>query len=533
MTWDGKKSREDGRSRPRRRARRPSWSPSLDSRGDLDQYPTDMPSSDFDPIIADDDARRIIRLMTSLERMASGSASEISLEDEDTSQSPESDEGRKTEPNSRTHVNQLTSNAEPEARTYIRTSARPLGDVRVEIEVAGSVEPPDELGEVSSIDEELSSDNDDELSSDNDKELSSDDDKVSQDNGQHLFQDHSAHEQQVEDGTRVAEEQVAQVEAPVGKELPGCVEQPETLAEANPTNDRLLPNDNEDLNRLQKRIEELEKVIVHKNTLVDEYEVIVNQDSSKDPRMEGAPRTNLTLLREARQTERGLKAELKDLGVQFDNLILARDARDKTIKELGDASRKYQLEKGKLTEEIKSLRDKVAQLETSNADFLRAFSNLEKKISALQAELSDRKVELKESDSLLTTVRDELRIAKKMLRECEYEKVTYVEQAALIDSLRDDLADQERYNAVLRMQIMELYDKIEQEVEERQDDGAEHDWEIQEERDSFARSDGKLMHWGRSVSSILDSPVCNTSLPPQQSRIRPSSVGWPALMGTF
>lgn len=487
-----------------------------------------MPSSDLDLIIADDEARRTIRLMTSLERMASGSASEISLdlEDEDTSQSPESDEGRKTEPNSRTHVNQLTSNAEPEARTYIGTSARPLADVRIEIEVAGSVEPPVEFGEVSSIDEELSSDDDKDLLSDNDKELSSDDDKASQDNGQHLFQDRSAHEQQVEDGTRVAEEQVAQVEALVGKELPGSVEK---LAEANPTNDRLLPNDNEDLNRLQKRIEELEKVIVHKNTLVDEYEVIVNQDSSRDPRMEGAPRTNLTLLREARQTERGLKAELKDLGVQFDNLILARDARDKTIKELGDASRKYQLEKGKLTEEIKSLRDKVAQLETSNADFLRAFSNLEKKISALQAELSDRKVELKESDGLLTTVRDELRIAKKMLRECEYEKVTYVEQAALIDSLRDDLADQERYNAALRMRIMEL----EQEVAERQDDGAEHDWEIQEERDSFARSDGKLMHWGRSVSSILDSPVCNTSLPPPQFRVRPSSVGWPALMRTF
>jgi len=465
--------------------------------------------------------RRNKKVKMRLEKMINGGATERSqeLDDEYMTQTLESDERWKSEPILSVDVNQQTSNAEPEATTFIWTAARLLAEIEksleqtehtarflgkknaeleacVEDEVAGSVEQPDEIGEGNSI---------------NEKQLS-DDDKASQDNGQHLPQDHDPLEQRVEGGTRVPKEQVAQVEAPVGKELPGSVEQPEKLAEANPTNDKLLPYDNEDRKTLEKRNEELEKLIVHTYALIDEYELMVNQDSSKTPGMEGAPRTNLTLLREARQTERDLKAQLKDLGVQFDDLTLVRDARDKTITELGDASRKYQLEKGKLKEEIKSLRDKVAQLETSNADFLDTFSNLEKKISALQTQLSDQKEELKESDGLLATVRDELRKAKKMLRECEKEKVAYLTRAALSDSMRDDLAYQKRYNAELKMRIVELGDTIEQVVAERHDDLAMHDWEIQEERDSFARSDSETLPWGHSVSSVFDSPVSNTSL---------------------
>ncbi|MCJ1248741.1 Myosin-11 [Trapelia coarctata] len=278
--------------------------------------------------------------------------------------------------------------------------------------------------------------------------------------------------------------------------------------------------------KVLKRIEELESIIASKDKLLKTFDSILKNDPTSATMEDDGTHPTLNLLRESKKNERDLKARVKGLEDQLDDLIVTRDDSESKIKSLSAANGKYKVETAKLDVEISALRSRVQELERSNANSLSTKLRLDGRIVELQKQVGDQNVELKEIDILLATVRKELRIANKVktdfqsqLRECQTDKLTLKAKVALSDNIRDDLAGQKRYNAELKKRIVEFGDQIDQAMEERLDGLATYDGEVRRMQSfDLGYRDGLWGFEGGNVlkNSLSNTSVSNTSFPTQQ-----------------
>jgi len=279
--------------------------------------------------------------------------------------------------------------------------------------------------------------------------------------------------------------------------------------------------------KLSKRIEELESKIETQEKLLAIFNSILKNDSAFATMDEDGTHPTLKLLRESKKNERDIQAKVKELETQLEELIDTRDENESKIKSLSAANGKYKVETNKLKDDISFLRSRVQELERSYTNSLSTKSRLEDRIVELQKQVGDRNAELKEFDGLLGTARQDLKLANKTkaefqshLRDCETEKTILRGRVALADNIREDLANQKRYNAELKKRVVEFGDQIDQAMEKRRGDFATYEGDIRSVQSfdlDYRDSTWDLGGGAMLNNSVSNTSVSNTSFPAQQA----------------
>ena len=278
--------------------------------------------------------------------------------------------------------------------------------------------------------------------------------------------------------------------------------------------------------------EDLESIIASEIKILATLDSVLNQTTSATMDDEAHP--TLNFLRTSRKVERDHEVKVKGLEAHVEDLSSALENSRITIKALCVANGEYKIETSKLKKEISTLHYNIQRLEKSLDDSQSTKFRLEDKIAELQKQTSDQSAELNEIDDLLAKVREELKTANKtraefelQLRDCRTENLTLRRKVALADNIREDLANQKRYNAELKKRIVEFGDQIDQATEERREIFAAYDGEVQSirsfdigYRDSMWNFEGDVrLNNSVSNTSVSNTSISNASFPAQQSEL--------------